>query len=58
MITETYGSTQNTNLNQQQTQPMAQMEHQQRHIPTPPSPARVKTNALTILEKTCFRGRW
>ena len=58
MITETYGSMLNINLNQQQTQHMAQMEHQQRHIPTPPAPARVKTNILTIQEKTCSCGRW
>ena len=53
MITETYGSTLKINLNQQQTQPMAQMEHQQRHMPTPPAPAQVKTNVVTIQEKTC-----
>ena len=58
MITETYGSMLNINLNQQQTQHMAQVEHQQRHMPTPPAPARVKTKFLTILEKTCFCGRW
>ena len=40
----------NINLNQQQTQLMTQMEHQQRHMPTPPAPARVKTNVLTIQE--------
>ena len=42
MITETYGSMLNINLNQQQTQHMAQVEHEQRHMPTPPAPARVK----------------
>ena len=42
MITETYGSTMNITLNQQQTQPMAQMEHQQRHMPTPQASAREK----------------
>ena len=58
MITETYGSMLNINLNQQQTQPMTQMEHRQRHMHTPPAPARVKTNVLTIQEKTCSCGRW
>ena len=58
MITETYGSVININLNQQHTQPMAQMEHEQRHMPTPPAPARVKTNVLMIQEKTCYCGRW
>ena len=36
MIMELYGSTVNINLNQRQTQPTAQMEHQQRLMPTPP----------------------
>ena len=27
-------------------------------MPIPPAPARVKTNALTIQEKTCSCGRW
>ena len=53
MVTETYGSTLNTNLNQQWTPPTTQTEHQQRHMPIPPAPARVKTNPLTIQEKTC-----
>ena len=30
---------------------MTQMEHQQRHMPIPPAPASMKTNALTIQEK-------
>ena len=58
MVTETYGSTLNINLNQHQTQPTTQMEHQQRHLPIPPAPARVKTNVLTIQEKICCCGRW
>ena len=58
MITGTYGSTLNTNLNQQWTPPTTQMECQQRHMPIPPAPARVKTNVLTIQEKTCSCGRW
>ena len=37
---------------------MTQMEHQQRHISIPPAPARVKTNVLTIQEKTCSCGKW
>ena len=37
---------------------MTQMEHQQRHMPIPPAPASMKTNALTIQEKTCSCGRW
>ena len=28
------------------------------HMPVPPAPARVKTNVLTIQEKTCSCGRW
>ena len=58
MVTETYGSTLNINLNQHWTPPTIQMEHQQRHMPIPPVPARVKTNVLTIQEKTCSCGRW
>ena len=58
MVTETYGSTLNINLNQQQTPPTTQREHQQRHMPIPPAPARVKTNVLTMQEKTCSCGRW
>ena len=58
MVTETYGSILNINLNQQWTQPITQMEHQQGHMPIPPAPARVKTNVLTIQEKTCSCGRW
>ena len=53
MITETYGLTVNINLNQQQTQPTAQREQQHRVMPTPPGPARVKTNVSTIQEKIC-----
>ena len=58
MITETYGLTVNINLNQQQTQPTTQMEQQQRVMHIPPGPARVKTNVLSIQEKTCSCGRW
>ena len=58
MVPETYGSMLNINLNWQWTQPTTQMEHQQRHMPIPPARARVKTNVLTIQEKTCSCGRW
>ena len=58
MVPETDGSMLNINLNWQWTQPTTQMEHQQRHMPIPPAPARVKTNVLTIQEKTCSCGRW
>ena len=58
MVTETYGSMLNINLNQQWTPPTTQTEHQQRHMPILPAPARVKTNVLTIQEKTCSCGRW
>ena len=58
MVTETYGSTLNINLNQQWIPPMTMQEHQQRHMSVPPGPARVKTNFLTIEEKTCSCGRW
>ena len=58
MVTETYGSMLNINLNQQWAEPMTQMEHQHRHMSIPPAPARVKTNVLTIQEKTCSCGRW
>ena len=51
MVTETYGSMLNINPNHQQTQPTTQMEHQRRHMPIPPAPARVKTNVLTIQER-------
>ena len=56
MVAETYGSTVNNNLNQQWTPPTTQAEHQQRHMPIPPSLARVKANVLTIQEKTCSCG--
>ena len=46
MVTETYGSTLNIKLNQQQTPPTTQTEHQQRHMPIPPAPVRVKANVL------------
>ena len=48
MVTETYGSMLNINLNQQQTQPTTEMEYQERHMTIPPAPARVETNVLTI----------
>ena len=51
MVTETYGSMLNINLNQQWTQHTTQMEHQQRHMPIPPA-------VLTIQENTCSCGRW
>ena len=57
-VTETYGSTLNINLNQQWTTPTTKTEHQQRNMPIPPAPARVKTNVLIIQEKTCPCGRW
>ena len=57
MVTETYVSTLNINLNQQWTPPTTQTEHQQRHMPIPPAPATLKTNAPTIQEKTCSCGR-
>ena len=34
MVTETYGSTLNINLNQQWTPPTTQAEHQQSHMPS------------------------
>ena len=52
------GSTLNINLNKQQTPPTTQTEHQQRHMPIPPAPARVKTNVLTTQEKLYSCGRW
>ena len=58
MVIKAYGSTLNINLNQQWTPPTTQTEHQQRHMPIPPDPARLKTNVLTIQEKTCSCGRW
>ena len=36
MVTETYGTTLNINLNQQWTPPTTQQEHQQRNMPVPP----------------------
>ena len=33
---------------------MTMEEHQQRHMPVPPGPARVKNNVLTIDKKTCY----
>ena len=54
MVTEIYGSMLNINLNQQQTPPTAQADHQQRHVPIPPALARVKTNVLSIKEKYMF----
>ena len=58
MVTETYGSAVNINLNQQCTEPTTRMEHQQRHMPIQPAPARMRTNVVTIQEKTCSCGRW
>ena len=58
MVTETDGSTLNINLNQKWSPPTTQTEHQPRHMPIPPDPARVKTNALTIQKKTCSCGNW
>ena len=58
MVTETYGSMLNSNLNQQWTPPTTKTEHEQRHMPIPPAPVRVKTNVLTIQEKICSYGRW
>ena len=51
MVPETYGSTLNINLNQQWAPPRTQQEHQQRHMPIPPGPARVKTNILSSKER-------
>ena len=58
MGTKPYVSTLNINLNQQMTPPTTQQEHQQRHMSVLPAPARVKTNALTIEEKSYSCGRW
>ena len=57
MVTETYGSTLNNNLNKQWTPPTTQTECQQRHMPIPPAPAQVKTNVLTIQGSICSCGR-
>ena len=56
MVTEMYGAT--INLNQQQVQPTSQVEHWQSNMPILPAPMSVKTNVLTIPEKTCSCGRW
>ena len=58
MVTETYGSTLNINLNLQWTPSTTQTEHQQIHMPIPPAPASMKINVLTIQEKMCSCGRW
>ena len=58
MITETYGSTLNINLNQQYTPPTMECKHQHKNMPVLPVPARVKTNVLAIEEKTCSCGKW
>ena len=55
MVTETYAM---INLNHQQVPPMTQMEHRQRNMPILSAPLSVKTNVLTIQEKTCSCGRW
>ena len=56
MVSEMYGAT--INLNQQQVPPTTQVEHQQSNMPIPSAPLSVKTNVLTIPEKTCSCGRW
>ena len=58
MVTETYGAKVNINLNQQWPESTTQIQQQIRVMPTPPGPARVKTNVLYIQEKTCSCGRW
>ena len=37
---------------------MTPMEHWQSNMPIPSAPLSVKTNVLTIQEKTCSCGRW
>ena len=56
MVTETYGAT--INLNQQQVTQTTQMEHQQSNMPIPSAPLSLKTNVLTVPEKTCSWWRW
>ena len=56
MVTETYDAT--INLNQQQVLQTTPMEHQQSNIPIPSAPPSVKTNVLTVPEKTCSCSRW
>ena len=56
MVTETYGST--INLNLQQVPPTTQIEHQQSNMPILSAPLSVKTNVMTIQEKTCSCRRW
>ena len=56
LVTETYGAT--INLNQQQVTQTTQMEHQQSNMPVPSAPLSVKTNVLTVPEKTCSWWRW
>ena len=46
LVTEAYRFTLNSNLTQQWKHPTTKAEHQQRHIPIPQGPARVKTNVL------------
>ena len=48
----------NINLNQEQVPPMTQTKHQESKMPIPSAPPSVKTNVLTIQEKTCSCGRW
>ena len=50
MVTETYGAT--INLNQQQFPQTTQMEHQQSNVPIPSAAPSVKTNVLSVPEKT------
>ena len=50
MVTETYGAKVNINLNQQWPESTTQIQQQIRVMPTPPGPARVKTNVLCIQE--------
>ena len=45
-------------MNQQKVPPTTQMDHQQSNMPIPSTPPSVKTNVLTIPEKTCSCGRW
>ena len=55
MVTETNAM---INLNHQQVPQMTQMEHGQRNMPILSAALSVKTNVLTIQEKTCSCGRW
>ena len=51
MVTETYDSTLNINLNQQQIPPKTACKHEHRHMPVLPVPARVKTKVLAIKKR-------